>query len=1081
MKHPHLPTIFTRIFIIAFVVLAAPPIYAQSKTGNPAATMEKVPLYRAEVTGEKPEQPEYNIQTTGDLVSITFTENTTITPGNFFQKLSEVLGLAPIDHFVLADSGTNDIGYTWYRFTQYYNGVPVKGGQFMLFEKNGRLQNGHGKFYGSLGIDTWPLLSPAQSIEFARKMIHTKQSNTNDSSQPDKTGKNATTGNTRVSTPELVIAPKNGIYSKEQFRLCYRQNVYAARPYTDVQLFIDAHTGELVSRINNNMHGRDMTSTTTLLYAQGERRITTNAYDNGYRLQQSSLRPIQVLNALNKPDPDLGQSVDFINGSTKWMNGVSILSSLTITRVNSDWTDFVEDRGANALPDLYIEIRDTNNNVLYGKSDSYFSETTLPVMFNLNDIRLLTNNTYTLLIYDHDTFSPDDLLGSFVFKKIDGQVPFNANGTSCAMRGSRGVTGALDAYWALERTYSYYQNNFQRNSYDGQNGLIKAYMHPHLSVLNGDPINAYWSKSTNTIRFGDGDVINSGPLTPLDVCGHELTHGYIQHNSYGDLEYIGESGALNESFSDIFGTCVEFESAPEYANWEIGERALTGGRVLRSMSDPKLVNTQGLFSPQPNTYKGRYWYHTNVPCTGGPYGNDLCGVHTNSGVQNFWFYLLANGGTGYIDDSVQNPLYKVPAAGIGIQKASRIAYRTMMDLLTSNATHEDAYIQSLHAAELERFTNPSKEYRSVREAWFAVGVAKRPKINSFTPGSGTIGTTVIINGENFTGISYVGFNDKFVAPSDFFVISGTNYSQISVRVPAGATTGYISIVAGYDTVKSEQKFIVCNPFTLSVSSNNGTSFTVNATGGISPYQYSLDNIIFQAGNTFSGLQPGTYTVYVKDSAGCTGEHTFLVSNPIQCNVQSGSGGQGTSFINQILGTDTGFVRVTYQMYSVPDRMDVYYNNNLMASTNGLVSGTGTLLFYYAPDSAGPYSCVIKISAPNPGTAWNFTAYCPTPTIRSATGTKTAEVVKAEPEPISRPGITAFPNPTTGNVYIRANGIKGKATLTVTDIFGRKIMDHSIAGNDVSQLKMVHLPAGTYIIFVKMENGSQQTLKINKVK
>ena len=126
------------------------------------------------------------------------------------------------------------------------------------------------------------------------------------------------------------------------------------------------------------------------------------------------------------------------------------------------------------------------------------------------------------------------------------------------------------------------------------------------------------------MTYGDGSG-SYNPFCALDIAGHEIGHGLMDYTA--NLVYSYESGALNESFSDIWGTAVEFYGKFSQANWQVGEDI---GVTLRDMSDPKSYG-------DPDTYQGTNW-------ATGPADNG--GVHTNSGVQNFWFYLLTVGGTG---------------------------------------------------------------------------------------------------------------------------------------------------------------------------------------------------------------------------------------------------------------------------------------------------------------------------------------------------------------------------------------------------------------------------------------------------
>lgn len=244
---------------------------------------------------------------------------------------------------------------------------------------------------------------------------------------------------------------------------------------------------------------------------------------------------------------------------------------------------------------------------------------------------------------------------------------------------------ATDAHWGAEMTYDYYQSVFSRNSVDGNGLTIKSYIH-----YDNDYFNAFWDGSRAT--FGDGDGF---PLTTLDVVAHELTHGVTGFSAA--LVYQDEPGALNESFSDIFGTAVEFYARPNDADWLMGEEL---GSALRSMSNPSAYG-------DPDTYLGNNWY------TG---TGDNGGVHINSGVQNKWFYILTQGETGTND--LGDP-YNV--TGIGIDDAAAIAYRNLTVYLSSSSDYEDARFYAIQSA-TDLFGACSPQVIATANAWYAVGV-----------------------------------------------------------------------------------------------------------------------------------------------------------------------------------------------------------------------------------------------------------------------------------------------------------------------------------------------------------------------
>jgi len=231
------------------------------------------------------------------------------------------------------------------------------------------------------------------------------------------------------------------------------------------------------------------------------------------------------------------------------------------------------------------------------------------------------------------------------------------------------------------------------------------------------------------MTYGDGDGVNFTPLVCLDVVGHEITHGVTQYSA--NLRYLGESGALNESFSDIFGNEVEFakEGVPGSGtgNWRMGEDITPSGLGIRNMQNPNEFN-------DPDTYLGTYWVTTG--------SGDAGGVHTNSGVQNFWFYLLCEGGSGTND---HGNAYNVSA--IGFTKAAAIAYRNLTVYLTPSSNYYAARVGAINSA-TDLYGPGSPEVQVVMDAWYAVGVYEP------TPPSGILVWEGKLGGQDYSG-SYI--------------------------------------------------------------------------------------------------------------------------------------------------------------------------------------------------------------------------------------------------------------------------------------------------------------------------------------
>ena len=246
---------------------------------------------------------------------------------------------------------------------------------------------------------------------------------------------------------------------------------------------------------------------------------------------------------------------------------------------------------------------------------------------------------------------------------------------------------ALDAHYCTEKFHDYLIEKFNWNGLDG-NGV------PMNAVVKlGNTINAFWNGEA--AHFFDGDC-HHGPLTTLEVVAHEFAHGLTQYTS--DLVYSSESGAINESMSDIFGKALEFHVEPQNFSWDLGHSFIETiyPESFRSFTNPN-------DREHPKFYRGEYWF-------------DGGGVHTNSSVGNHWFYNLVVGGSG--NNEIGEP-YDI--TGIGWEDAMQIVFKTQTTYLAPNSTYNDYFNFSLMAAE-EIFGANATQIDQVREAWKVVGL-----------------------------------------------------------------------------------------------------------------------------------------------------------------------------------------------------------------------------------------------------------------------------------------------------------------------------------------------------------------------
>ncbi|MYN25710.1 M4 family metallopeptidase [Duganella levis] len=244
------------------------------------------------------------------------------------------------------------------------------------------------------------------------------------------------------------------------------------------------------------------------------------------------------------------------------------------------------------------------------------------------------------------------------------------------------------AYDGAGATYDFYREILQRNSIDNKGLRIDSTVH-YQNKFN----NAFWNGQQMVYGDGDGKLF-MGFTGAVDVIAHELTHGVTQYAVPGGLVYEGQSGALNESISDVFGSVVKqwtLKQSAEQADWLIGAgiMAPSVGKALRSMADPGNQALTWSGDDQPKTMAG---YIENGD------------VHTNSGIPNHAFYAAA-----------------IALKGNAWEKAAPIWYKSL-SLLTPNATFADMAKATAQAAAL-LYGADSAEQHAVQAAWKVVGVS----------------------------------------------------------------------------------------------------------------------------------------------------------------------------------------------------------------------------------------------------------------------------------------------------------------------------------------------------------------------
>jgi Zn-dependent metalloprotease len=258
-----------------------------------------------------------------------------------------------------------------------------------------------------------------------------------------------------------------------------------------------------------------------------------------------------------------------------------------------------------------------------------------------------------------------------------------------------------EAYDGAGNTFDLFFEQYGRSSIDGKGMHLISTVHYQKGYDN-----AFWNGEQ--MVYGDGDedlpeeerLFNRFTVAP-DIIGHELTHGVTQYEA--NLAYWDQAGALNESFSDVFGSLVKqkilHQKATE-ADWLIGEGLFTRnvqGKAIRSMKAPGTAYNDPLLGKDPQPAHMKDYVNTTA---------DSGGVHINSGIPNKAFYLAA-----------------VDIGGYAWEKAGMIWYVSLRDKLREKSSFRDAARITISVAGT-LYGKESREQMAVRTAWEKVGVIK---------------------------------------------------------------------------------------------------------------------------------------------------------------------------------------------------------------------------------------------------------------------------------------------------------------------------------------------------------------------
>ena len=271
------------------------------------------------------------------------------------------------------------------------------------------------------------------------------------------------------------------------------------------------------------------------------------------------------------------------------------------------------------------------------------------------------------------------------------QVQDPANSTDEAVK---------EAFGGADATYDMYHDVFERTSIDDKGMCINSTVHYEEKYDN-----AFWDGRQMVYGDGDGKLFNRFTIS-IDVIGHELTHGVTEHEA--GLAYSNQSGALNESMSDVFGSLVKQRALNQTAagaDWLIGEGLLTSnvnGKALRSMKEPGTAYDDPVLGKDPQPAHMRDYQKLSL-------SEDNGGVHINSGIPNRAFCITA-----------------MEIGGYSWEKTGKIWYITLRDRLRSRSNFQDAANKTYQVAGV-MYGSGSKEQLAVKKGWSTVGITVKTK------------------------------------------------------------------------------------------------------------------------------------------------------------------------------------------------------------------------------------------------------------------------------------------------------------------------------------------------------------------
>ena len=635
------------------------------------------------------------------------------------------------------------------------------------------------------------------------------------------------------------------------------------------------------------------------------------------------------------------------------------------------------------------------------------------------------NNKYILLdetrgngIQTVNLDDPENSHGSISFFFDDDNYWDNANENQDEVAG--------DVHWGSGETWDFLGEKFGRNGINGNGYGFTSRVHRNVA-------NAFWNAFNGYAIYGDG-LPNSPfdrPWTYIDLIAHEMSHGVTISTS--DLSYYGESGGLNEAFSDIMGATVEHHLFPAASDWRLSEQISSSNTPIRNMANPKEKK-------MPDTYKGIYW-SSNLE------------VHSGSSIANFWYHLLVEGGTGTNDHD-----YDYNVEGLGWEEAIQIVYHTWTNYLGPKSNYNECVKLSIYAAE-DLHGTCSSQVLAVMDAWRAVGL-----LSPETPLVLSVDKQKICElGDPVTFISNIaveeilwdfgdGNTSTEISPTHIYSANG-NYSFSASGI--SCQNGPFDLVGDLEIIVDDNS-LACDSLPVPIIF---PQFNIDECGnkvGFQAHPIYEDDVLWDFGDGASSIlespihvysNPGTYLVT------CIAEnHSGVVTESFEIEIAFDEG--------KIKGPQQLLIN-TSRMYEVETQPDAMPTGGIWRLNGNVVAGGLNPSITIA--EFGWHELVLKV---------DFANGC------SDGDTIMVEVVDelSSQEDIQQNDLTILPNPAKDYFQIKNEGLlNGYWHIHLINNLGQKITGyHSLFGaGDQFSYQLPELSSGLYYLY--FENNTQQSI------